>query len=77
MGVRWPTRHFLPRYEVHCWEDGRVDDIARAVEGPIKLTSDQAICYRMLGCLTELPAPVWGRDELHTGRCGTLTGDIV
>lgn len=68
VGTRWMARWPLPRYEVHCWSAGVIPDIDEAVGGPVRITSDEAVCHRMLDGLTDLPVPVWGRDELRTGE---------
>lgn len=68
VGTRWAGRWRLFRYEVHCWPNGTIADIAEAVSSPIRLTSDAADCRRLLAELRALPTPVWGRDELRTGE---------
>nr|MCW2728582.1 hypothetical protein [Aeromicrobium sp.] len=68
VGVR-PTRFLpFPRYEVHCWRNGIIADVADAVASPVRVTTDADVCRRMLACLAELPTPTWGRDELGTGE---------
>jgi hypothetical protein len=68
VGARWAGRVRLFRYEVHCWREGTISDIAEAVASPKRVTSDQATCRRLLALLPTVPMPVWGRDELHTGE---------
>jgi hypothetical protein len=68
VGTRWAGRSRLFRYEVHCWRDGSIADIADAVASPTRLSSDEAICRRLLSVLPYVPTPVWGRDELDTGE---------
>jgi hypothetical protein len=55
------------RYEVHCWRDGVIDDLAESVESPVRLTSDEVTCRRVLSVLPSVPTLVWGRDELRIG----------
>ena len=57
----------LFRYEIRCWRDGRIPDIAQAVDSPQRLTENPAIARRVLDLVPQVPTPVWGRDELRTG----------
>ena len=57
----------LFRYEVRCWRGGSIPDLAEAVGGPRRLTSDPAVARRLLGLVASVPTPVWGRDELQDG----------
>lgn len=68
VGLRRPGVWPLPQYEVHCWRDGVIIDLAEAVESPVRVASDGPTCHRMLSCLADLPTPTWGRDELKTGE---------
>jgi hypothetical protein len=61
-----PLRLF--RYEIRCWQDGLIPDIGEAVDSPRPLTADPVIASRLLALTREVPKPVWGRDELHTGE---------
>lgn len=56
------------RYEVRCWRDGTIPDIAEAVESPQRLTEDVVVARRLLRLVPRVPAPVWGRDELEAGE---------
>lgn len=67
VGTHSLGRWRLFRYEVHCWRDGAIVDVAEAVGGPVRLTSDAQACRRLLAVLPSLPTPVWGRDELGAG----------
>jgi hypothetical protein len=55
------------RYEIRCWRDGVIPDLAYAVESPSRLTRDEAVARRVLDLAPRIPTPVWGRDELRTG----------
>jgi hypothetical protein len=68
VGSRWvfPLRIF--RYEIRVWEGGTIPDMAEAVESPRRLSGDAGDVRRLLGALPQVPTPVWGRDELHTGE---------
>ena len=55
------------RYEIRCWPDGVIPDLAYAVESPRRLTQDEVDARRVLDVAPQVPTPVWGRDELGTG----------
>ena len=57
----------LFRYEVRRWRDGRIPDAGEAVDGPRELTTDPALARLILDLVPEVPALVWGRDELGIG----------
>ena len=56
------------RYEVRCWSDGAIPDVAEAVDSPRRLTDDPAVAQRVLDVVGDVPTPVWGRDELGAGE---------
>jgi hypothetical protein len=68
VGSRWAGRLRLFRYEVHCWRDGVIPDIGEAVESPQQLTGDADRARQLLALTAQVPAPVWGRDELGAGE---------
>jgi hypothetical protein len=68
VGLRWLGRVRMFRYELHCWRDGAIPDIAEAVASPQRLTDDPAAVRRLLDNLRSVPVVTWGRDELHTGE---------
>ena len=53
---------------MRCWRDGIIPDIAEAVESPHRLSDDPACARRLLELVPQVPAPVWGRDELRAGE---------
>jgi hypothetical protein len=61
-------RFRLFRYEIRCWRDGVIPDVAEAVESPRRLSDDADQGRRLLELVPEVPTPVWGRDELRTGE---------
>ncbi len=67
VGLRSAGRLRVFRYEVRCWRDGIIPDIAAAVDSPVHLTTDVVVASRVLELLPQLPTPVWGRDEASTG----------
>ncbi len=68
VGSRWAGAFRIFRYEVRCWRDGVIPDLAWAVESPRRLTDDEIMARRVLEVAPLLPTPVWGRDELGTGE---------
>jgi hypothetical protein len=68
VGSRLAGRLRLFRYELRCWRDGVIPDIAEAVESPRRLTSDVDVAQRLLELVPGVPTHVWGRDELRTGE---------
>jgi hypothetical protein len=57
----------LFRYEVRCWSDGVIPDVAEAVASPIRVSDDPLVARRLLELVPAVPTPTWGRDELRTG----------
>ena len=68
VGLRIAGRFRIFRYEVRCWRDGTIPDIAAAVDSPVRLTTEAEIGMRVLELLPDVPTPVWGRDEAATGE---------
>ena len=68
VGAHSAGRLRLFRYEVRCWREGVIPDIAEAVESPRCLSNDLACARRLLEQVPVVPTPVWGRDELHAGE---------
>jgi hypothetical protein len=80
VGSRWAGRLRIFRYEVRLWRGGRIPDVAEAVDSPRRLTTDEATARRVLATVPEVPTPVWGRDELHTGEmwnCNAVIAWII
>jgi hypothetical protein len=67
VGVRMAGRIPLFRYEVRCWRDGTIPDLAFAVACPVRLTEDATKAERLLGLLPSVPTNTWGRDGLRVG----------
>jgi hypothetical protein len=55
------------RYEVRCWHNGRIPDVAEAVDSPQRVTDDPERVAALLDVLPLVPPLVWGRDELMAG----------
>lgn len=68
VGIRALGRLALFRYEVRCWREGLIPDLAEAVESPQRLSDDPDCARRLLDLVPEVPTPVWGRDELGAGE---------
>jgi hypothetical protein len=68
VGSRWAGRFRIFRYEIRLWLGGHIPDVAEAVDGPRRLTSDENRARRVLDLVAQVPTPVWGRDELATGE---------
>ena len=68
VGMRTAGRFRFFRYEVRRWRDGVIPDADEAVESPQRLSDDTEHARRLLELVPEMPTPVWGRDELHTGE---------
>ena len=69
VGTRWLGHARIFRYEVRRWRGGTIPDIAEAVESPHRLTEDPRVAQRLWDCVPDLPAPIWGRDELGAPSC--------
>ena len=68
VGARWAGRFRIFRYEIRLWRDGHIPDVAEAVDSPRRLSDDEPHARAVLQRITEVPTPVWGRDELATGE---------
>ena len=55
------------RYEVRRWRDGRIPDVAYAVESPQQVSDDVDQARRLLEIVPCVPPLRWGRDELLIG----------
>ena len=55
------------RYEVRRWPDGVIADIGYAVESPVRVSHDEEQARRLLYLAEEVPAHIWGRDEMQSG----------
>jgi len=56
------------RYEVRCWLDGVIPDIAQGVESPQRLSNHEDAVRRLLGLAPRVPTPPWGRDTYQVGE---------
>jgi hypothetical protein len=68
VGARLAGRFRLFRYEIRCWRDGVIPDVAEAVASPLRLTDDPDRARRLLELVPRAPTPTWGRDELDAGE---------
>ena len=68
VGLPWLARSRFFRYEIRCWKNGTIQDIADAVASPQHLNTDDIRTRRLLDLVPAFPAVTWGRDELHAGE---------
>jgi hypothetical protein len=68
VGIRAAGRLRLFRYEIRCWRDGVIPDLAEAIDSPQRLSEDPDPARRLLELVRHVPTPVWGRDELGAGE---------
>jgi hypothetical protein len=67
VGLRWLGASRLFRYEVRCWRDGVIPDVAEAVDSPRRLSTDPVRAQRIMSLAPTFSTATWGRDELGTG----------
>jgi hypothetical protein len=67
VGAHVLGRSRLFRYEIRCWRNGSIPDLAAAVDGPVELTNDPDAARELLALVPDFPTCTWGRDELGTG----------
>lgn len=68
VGAAWAGRFRIFRYEVRCWRDGVIPDVAEALDSPRRLAGDPETATRVLSLTPKVPTLVWGRDEAKTGE---------
>jgi hypothetical protein len=68
VGSRHIGRFRLFRYELRCWQDGVIADIAEAVESPRRASDHERVARRVIELAPSVPTPTWGRDELGAGE---------
>jgi hypothetical protein len=66
--VRAAGRLRLFRYEIRCWRDGVIPDLAEALSSPQRLSTDADHARCLLDLVSRVPTPVWARDELDAGE---------
>lgn len=65
VGARSLARLRTFRYEIRCWRNGVIPDIAEATSVPLHMDPTRA--QGLLDVLSSVPTPVWGRDDLDAG----------
>jgi len=55
------------RYEVRCWPDGLIPDLAEAPLPAHRVSQEPSQVASVLRVLRQVPALTWGRDELRSG----------
>lgn len=68
VGLPWLGRVPAFRYEVRSWRDGRIPDLAEAVDSPCRLSDDPEHAGRVLELVPRFRTATWGRDEQGTGE---------
>jgi hypothetical protein len=68
VGLARLGRSRLFRYEVRCWRDGTIPDLAAAVGSPRRVSSDELPARRLLELVPSFPRATWGRDEQGAGE---------
>jgi hypothetical protein len=68
VGTTWAGRFRVFRYEIRRWREGSIPDASEAVSSPVTVIDETTQARRILDLVTEVPTPVWGRDELDTGE---------
>jgi len=58
----------LFRYEVRCWPGGMIPDLDEAVGSPVVVTEDPERSRAVLDVLPQVPALIWGRDQIAAGE---------
>jgi hypothetical protein len=61
VGFAWLGRYSAFRYEIRCWRDGIIPDIAEAVDSPRSINTDPLRAQQLLDLVPQVPTPVWGR----------------
>jgi len=67
VGARWLGRSHYFRYQVRCWRDGTIPDLAYAIDSPRRVSEHEGEVGRLLDAASSFPTATWGRDELHAG----------
>jgi hypothetical protein len=68
VGVRSWGRSRLFRYEIRCWRDGVIPDLATAIDSPRRVSGDDIHARRVLDLVSSFPTATWGRDEQRAGE---------
>ena len=77
VGSHAAGRFRLFRYEIRCWRDGVIPDLAEAVASPQRLSTDPDCGRRLLELVPDVPTPVWARDELGAGEMWNSNSTIA
>lgn len=68
VGAVWAGRFRIFRYELRCWEQGRIPDLEFERGSPVTLSDDPDAAVRILDLVPGVPMLTWGRDELRLGE---------
>jgi hypothetical protein len=67
VGARRLGRFRAFQYEVRCWPDGCIPDLAESVDSPVRVSANVEQAAELLRLLPQVPPLTWGRDELGAG----------
>ena len=67
VGTKRLGRYRAFQYEVRCWRNGRIADVAEAVQSPNRISTDPRQVNTLLDLVITVPPLTWGRDELGSG----------
>jgi hypothetical protein len=67
VGAKWLGRFRMFQYEVRCWLDGSIPDVAEAVNSPQRVSDDPRQAAGIMDLLRTVPPLTWGRDEIGCG----------
>jgi len=67
VGTKLLGRYRAFQYEVRCWRNGRIADVAEAVQSPRRISTDPRQADALLDLVNTVPPLTWGRDELGSG----------
>lgn len=77
VGSRYAGVLRIFRYELRCWPDGSIPDVAEAVDSPQRVTDDEHDTRHVVELLPSVPTAVWGRDQLRAGEMWTSNSVIA
>jgi hypothetical protein len=68
VGARWLGRYRAFCYEVRCWRDGYIPDVAAAVDSPQRVSNSPDQVAGLFDVVRLVPSLTWGRDEIGSSE---------
>lgn len=68
VGAPWAGRLRAFRYELRCWQDGTIPDLAFETGRPVAVSDSVDLAARVIALTPRVPMLTWGRDELRLGQ---------